>query len=159
MRYCEEYADKFIFGGNKVSELLHMMANYYLLENLNRFNGTYIISDTEAWCKDKMPENDYSRAYLSEEKTDRIKRYMEEIRVSLTKLDKNTPYIDEIICNCDMVIIMADFIIAKMRGSDSGLKHRIDELKVRFEKLWKVRSKSVGCDIFMSKLDEMAEKL
>lgn len=159
VRYCEEYADKFIFGGNKVSELLHMMANYYLLENLNRFNGTYIISDTEAWCKDKMPENDYSRAYLSEEKADRIKRYMEEIRTSLTKLDKNTPYIDEIICNCDMVIIMADFIIARICGHDNGLKLRISELKERFEKLWKVRSKSVGCGIFMSKLDEMAGKL
>lgn len=156
---CEKYADTFIFGGRKTASLLHRMGNYYLLENLNRFNGTYIWADANAWSKDKMPEG-WEKAFLDSSTALRIKEYMEDIKYSLNSLDDETPYIDEIRCNCDMVILFAEFIAVRGQGNSSDkLREELNELKMRFTRLWKVRSRDVGHEIFGEMIDKMIEKL
>ncbi len=160
IRHIEAYADTFIFQGQPVSNILHRMANYYLLENQNRFNGTYIWADSNAWISEKPITSEWLQPFLTVKSAANISRYMQELKEELQDLKDDTPYRSEIICNCDMVILMAEFIKASLNKTekkiqDTELKAGFSELKERFIELWKVRSKKAGYEIFAKRLEDI----
>lgn len=163
IRYVEEYLDKFVFEGRTVSKILHKMANYYLFETQNRFNETFINSDKNAYLNDKIIQSGYTRPRLTEKETVNIENYMRDLKDELLSLDNDTPYIDDIILNCDMVILTAGFIRESILNDggkicNNELKVNFMELKERFKSLWLASSKKTGCEIFMENLDKIISK-
>ncbi len=164
VKYIEEYLDKFIFKKEGVAKILHRMANYYLLENQNRFNETYIKSDTSAYIKETVPTTGWLKPILSKKETVNIENYMLDLKEELTALGTDTPYFDDIILNCDMVILFARFIRANVlktgdKISDSKLKADFIELRKRFTEQWTVYSKASGVEIFCKRLDDILSKI
>lgn len=163
IQYVEEYLDKFVFEGRTVSKILHKMANYYLFETQNRFNETFINSDKNAYLSDKIIQSGYTRPRLTEKEAINIENYMRDLKDELLSLDNDTPYIDDIILNCDMVILTAGFIRESILNDggkicNNELKVSFMELKERFERLWLASSKKTGCEIFMKNLDKIISK-
>ncbi len=160
LKRCEEYADKFIFGQKGVGRILHKMANYYLLENQNRFNGTYVWADSEAWCKDEIPDNEWLKPCLDIPTIRSIIRYMSDIKAEIAALPENTPYIDEISCNCDEVILFARFIESSLQKTgktfkNDALKSDLETFKKEFVRLWNTKNHKTGSEIFIARIDGM----
>lgn len=155
IKLCEEYADKFIFNEKNVSRILHKMANYYLVENHNIWNATNIWVDVEKLISGKNAELDIVTARQVED-------YMLNIKKELSELRRDTPYLEEIECNCNMVILFARFIYnmvstdGKPLKNDS-LKNELIELKEEFLRLWQIKNRVSGSEIFAEKLDEMID--
>lgn len=85
-----------------------------------------------------------------------IADYMKNIRKELKNLKKDTPYLEEIICNCDMVIMTAKFVERKLTGKkDRKLKKEISKLKAEFLRLWEKENRIKGSEIFADTLDKM----
>lgn len=151
--FCIDYADKLLFNGSKVGRILRKAANYYLLENNSIWNVTNIWMDTGNIINGKAVKLDAVTCR-------QIVDYMNSIKEELYGVDKNTPYYDEIICNCDMVILSARFIAASVGNEkDSGLKEELEELKIRFVELWKRENREVGFRTYMGRVDKMIECL
>ncbi len=161
--HIEEFLDKFIFGGKPVSELLHAMANYYTLEKINRMNETYIKSDTFAYLADKPITSGWLRPLLSERECNNIDRYMTGLKCELEELGDDTPYLNDIVINCDIVILLSRFIKANVLKDgdlicDDELKNDFIALKERFIKQWDIVSKSTGKEVFCTTLDRIIKK-
>lgn len=152
IKWCEAYVDEFIFGRKGIGKLLHKMANYYLLENNNYFNETILwrnfpnVSTSEDFRHD-MPE------------LKMIMTYMKDIYDMLCKYDCETPYIEEIKCNCEMVILFAQYVHDYYLKDDEKivnpeLKNNLINLKENFVKLWRVKNRDAGYEIFCESIDK-----
>lgn len=151
LKYCIEYADEFLFEGNNVGALLREAANYYVLENNSLWNSTNIWGDSICILQGKD-------TWLDEFTCNQVRKYMQNIKEELLKLDKTTPYIDEIICNCDMVILFARFVAHKVCGvEDLQLKCELKALKEEFLRLWKKENREVGSEIFAGRIEKMID--
>ncbi len=164
VKYIEEYIDRFVFRKKGVASILHRMANYYLLEDQNRFNETYINSDTAAYVAKETPTTGWSRPILTETEATNIEEYMTNLKCELSALDEDTPFIEDIKLNCDMVILFARFIRANVLKNknniyDIKLKTDFIELKERFVKQWNIYSKASGVEIFCRRLDNIISKI
>lgn len=149
IRYCLEYADEFLFDGNKVGAILRKMANFYILENNSIWDSTFLFGDSDNIING-------GNVTLDAVNCRQIAGYMLNIKEELLGLDKTTPYLDEMICNCDMVILFARFLGCKIEGKeDSDLKSELAELKSEFLRLWEKENRIVGSEIFAERIQKM----
>ncbi len=151
---CEEYADKFIFGQDGVSGLIHLMQNYYLLENHLKWSGTYI----GAYPVDVAEGRD---SYLNKVNLQIIINYMEQIRVEL-KNYSNAKYADDIILNCDAIILIAKFIYEEKtnngRVKNDFLKMSFVNFRAKFLEQWCIGNQKSGSEIFCGMIDTIIDK-
>jgi len=151
--YCIDYADKFLFGGNKVGGILRKMANFYVLENNSIWDSTYLWRDSEQLLEG-------FDVVMDAETCRQIASHMTNVKNEFLKLSKETPYFDEIVCNCDMVILFARFIACKVSGEhDMNLKAELKNLKNEFLRLWEKENRIVGSEIFADRLERMIESI
>ncbi len=159
IKYIEEYVDKFIFGQKGVGSILHRMANYYLLENQNRFNETYIKADTKAYSSGNPAKSGWLKPMLTQKDTIKIENYMYDLKCELNEFNESIPYIEDIKLNCDMVILFARFIRGNLKKDsekicDSKLKQDLLELRRKFKELWFLNNKKTGYEIFEERLNQ-----
>ncbi len=163
IKACEEYVDDVIFKAKGLGRILHKMANYYVLENQERMNGTYIWAEADMYCNKINYDNEYCTPYLEESDVVSIIGYMEDLNQQLSKYDDNVKYIKDIRCNCDMVILFADFIKKSIAAkgeniTDDNLKQGFEDLKKNFREQWCVDNREAGVDIFIEKIDKILKK-
>lgn len=149
--YCIDYANKFLFDDNKVGGILRKMANFYVLENNSIWDSTYL------WCDADIVLN--GRTAVMDAPTCRqIASHMENVKNEFLELSRETPYFDEILCNCNMVILFARFIAHKVSGeNDASLKDELNILKNEFLRLWEKENRIVGSEIFAGRVEKMIE--
>lgn len=156
IRHCEAYADEFLFGAKGIGRLLHKMANYYLVENHNKWSGTYTLSEACALAAGKESYLDLSTASM-------IEQYMLAIKKELVQYAETVPYLDDIKCNCDMVILFARFIQYKRNGENnelnSALREEMIEVKERFLTLWCRNNRTAGSELFVGVLERLIGSL
>ena len=153
LKYVIDYADEFLFDGNKVGAILRKLCNYYILENCSIWDSTVLLDDLSRILNGK-------ETFIEPVSCLQIVDYMQNIKKELIALNKKTPYIEEIICNCHMVILTAKFIECCLNErKDTELKEEILKLKEEFLRLWKKENRVAGSEIFAGKLDKMAEML
>lgn len=163
VKYCEDYADRFIFKAKGISKILHRLANYYVLENQERFNGTYLWRESDIYCKKVKTDDEILVLCMEPENMSDIINYALNLKKQLYTYDLNTPYIREIICNCNMVILFAEFVKASIEAgenkiSNNKLKTDLIKMKDDFKELWCIKNRPVGYDIFISRLNQMINK-
>lgn len=162
VRACERYADRVIFKADGLGRIAHKMANYYTMENQERMNGTYIWSEARMYCREINYSNEYNTPYLEESDADAVITYMSGLRSQLDKYDDSVRFVKEMRCNCDMVILFAEFIKKSIvkngaRIKDDELKNKLSELIESFKALWNIDARSVGCEIFSERVEKMIE--
>ena len=83
---------------------------------------------------------------------------MENVKNEFLELSRETPYFDEILCNCNMVILFARFIAHKVSGeNDERLKDELKILKNELLRLWEIENRIVGSEIFAGRVEKMIE--
>ena len=148
---CIAYADKFLFNDNKVGGILRKMANFYVLENNSIWDSTYLWTDSENALKGRNPVMDAPTCR-------QIASHMTNVKNEFLELDRETPYFDEIVCNCNMVILFARFLAYNISGvADLELKDELMALKKEFLRLWEKENRIVGSEIFAGRIDKMIE--
>lgn len=160
---CESYADRFIFKAKGLGRIVHKMANYYLLENQDRMNGTYTLAEANMYCKEIDTGNEYNTPYLEVSDTDAIIRYMTDLKEQLKEYGEDIKYINDIRCNCDMVILFAKFIKKSIisnggKVKDENLKESLSILKQKFKKQWVADNRESGVEIFTETIDKLLSK-
>lgn len=153
LKYVIDYADEFLFEGNKVGAVLRKLANYYVLENCSIWDATVLFDDLGRIING-------NETFIEPVSCLQIADYMQNIKEELLMLKSDTPYREEIICNCDMVILISKFIECQLGGrKDARLKDEILKLKADFLRIWEKENRACGSEIFAGRLDEMAEML
>ena len=151
LKYVADYADEFLFDGNKVSSILRKMGNFYVLENNSLWDRTVTWDDSFRILNGEEP-------FMDAETSRQIASHMSNVKAEFLKLSKDTPYFDEIVCNCDMVILFARFIAYMVsKEADVTLKDELNLLKNEFLRLWEKENRIVGSEIFVGKLEKMME--
>ena len=154
VRDMEDYADRFIFKGKKLSRSLHRMANYYHIENNEEYNGTCLWADINRILYKQFGEE----IRINLEDYEMVEKYMQNIMEKLNSLDRDTPYIEEAKCNCNMVIEFVRFLESLLKNEkDTELIKDILALKEEFSRLWDKKNHAVGKDIFIKKLDDIVK--
>ena len=85
---------------------------------------------------------------------------MSDIKAEIAALPENTPYIDEISCNCDEVILFARFIESSLQKTgktfkNDALKSDLETFKKEFVRLWNTKNHKTGSEIFIARIDGM----
>ncbi|MBR2339534.1 MAG: family 20 glycosylhydrolase [Clostridia bacterium] len=144
---CEEYLDRAVFGVKGLARLTHLMQNYYLLESRLSWAGPHYECEANQAMNNVPSRLDPLTMRL-------IEGYMREIKAELLKYPKDTPHIDDIILNCDMVIAIHQFSQAR-RANDTEALAKIREfmrdIEARFLILWRKNSFDRGFEIFLEK--------
>ncbi len=154
IKWCEEYADKFIFGAEGMGRALHMAGNYYLVENRNIFSMTKLRSDILEIIKGGDVRVDVTSLGM-------VIDYMNSVRTILAGMPGNTRHLDDIILNCDMVIGLSRALIAFSGRKEDRQKaiDEINELKERYIRCWCVANRQRGSQIFADTMAKLALKL
>ena len=123
------------------------MQNYYLLESRLSWAGPHYECEANQAMNNVPSRLDPLTMRL-------IEGYMREIKAELLKYPKDTPHIDDIILNCDMVIAIHQFSQAR-RANDTEALAKIREfmrdIEARFLILWRKNSFDRGFEIFLEK--------
>ena len=157
MVHIQQYLDKFVFDENPVSLILQQMGNYYLLENMTRWSGTGIWIETDYILKGKEYYSNYESAEM-------VMWYMEKLKDKLEELPKNTPFLEDIILNCNMVIVFSRFMMAFIKKTgekieNPQLKSDLVKLKKDFIENWNKENKEYGSHLLTRKIDKMIDAI
>lgn len=165
---AKEYLDRFLFQG-EFADLLEEAGNYELLSHHRAFNGTdayygYLenLEDSKVWGSDLVT------TCFTEENSQKMIRFMEQViqRTSEAKLAcKDGQQIkEEIILGARITALFYGISILRLaheKGSMDPLSREmaarlvkeLDEISTEFVRLWKVRNRPVGYDIFLKTLN------
>ncbi len=144
---CEEYLDRAVFGVKGLARLTHLMQNYYLLENRLSWSGPHLGFEVEQAISGMPSHLDPLTIRL-------VEAYMKEIKTELLKYPKDTPHIEDIILNCDMVIAFEQFLLAKRAGDKKALSELsvfMEDIEQRFLSLWRKNNFDRGWEIFLNR--------
>lgn len=162
MRACERYADRFIFKADGMAKIAHKMANYYIMENGERANGTKLWSEETEYSKGVDCSKEYAGMCLERDDAETVIEYMTGLKKQLTGYGDDVRFVKEMRCSCDIVILFAEFVKqsigkggAKIKAD--ALKSGLEELKDNFDRLWKIDARPVGNDIFKARIDKLLE--
>ncbi len=145
---CIKFTDKYIYnstGEASLCDIVYRMGNYYLLEDLLQFNRT------ELWYLLRSEENitpDNKKAFS------KVKEYMLGLKEELKKVNADENAINEIKCNCDMVILFSGIL----SGEEGDYNSAAEKLGLEYETLWDIKNKSVGKEIFVKFLNDTIKK-
>ena len=146
IRRCEQYADDFIFEGAHVSYLLHMMGNYYLLENDINWCGTNIFFDIRRMINGE-------KVKIRPLCINAIINYMNIIKRELDTLKDDIKYIDEIKFVCDLVILLGKILLAYQTCQKMNFKNELEKIRNRGENLYKGFIRGSLTDNFIKYID------
>ncbi len=155
VQYCEDYVDHFVFGVKGLGKILHRAENYYLVENKNIWCGTNLNGNVGRLSRGEEPTMDADTAQM-------LCQYMQSVRKQLGRLDKDNVYVQEAICNVDMVVAYAkcvvDFWGELSREEQQQLKRELMDIKERFLKLWRAKNKDRGLELSIKTFDGLIRR-
>ena len=161
IRGAWEYADSYWFDGQKVSEAMSLMGNYYLLEKERVHNGTlsnfnfYRSLDTS-----KESLQDYEDIFSN----DNIRRYMGHYSAYISSLPIDSTLKREINVNINMIILACEFGNIRLEQSITDNKKEyllklVADVKKEYVELWNIDNFEKGVEIIAEKFDDKIREL
>lgn len=131
----KDYLDKFVYKstGASIADVVYRMGNFYILEEL-MFNGTQINQS----LMDRHEINDIRKTEMR-----RILKYMREMREeidTLSSVEENV--MDEIKCNCDIVVMLASVLLGEYDEAEC------EKIFAEYQRLWKLKNHEAGAELF-----------
>lgn len=131
----KDYLDKFVYKamGSSIADVVYRMGNFYILEEL-MFNGTQINQSL-------MNRHEINEIRKTEMR--RIRKYMKEMREEIDTLSSAEDNVmDEIKCNCDIVVMLASVLLGEYD------KDECEKIFAEYQRLWKLKNHEVGAELF-----------
>lgn len=138
LKQCDAYLDRFVYHSTKesVARIVHRMGNYYLLENDLKFNGTHL---NQALRSPDKVQDSFRKCCPD------IVAYMERIQKELDEVRADELVLREVRLSCRLVLAVAYAFAEK---ADRKHKEEVEQIRTEFEKLWKIRNREPGMEIF-----------
>ncbi|MBR5515633.1 MAG: family 20 glycosylhydrolase [Clostridia bacterium] len=130
-----DYLDKFVYrkkSKKSVADIVYRMGNFYILEEL-MFNGTQINQSL-------MRRHEVNEVRRTE--MERILKYMTDMRAELDEVDAKENVMDELKCNCEIVIVLAKVLLGKYD------KDECEKLFSEYHRLWILKNHEAGAELF-----------
>ena len=120
------------------------MGNYYLLEDMYKYNSTEICHYS---LKPQLLDAPKRKAFS------RVREYMLSLKEELKFVKADEISIKEIENNCDAVILIAGVLSGVKRDYRTDAKKLIEE----YQKLWKIKSRLPGMERFEKRINKILE--
>lgn len=128
VRNAQDYIDKYVFGGAKVSRDICRLANTYLLEPEYVVCGTILKQMIWYPLNDKVKKDFYDVRELYEEfHIDNIIEYVQKLIKRISAVDFPEIYKREILADANMIILAAEYM--RIRITDKVTKEKAEEMK------------------------------
>ncbi len=159
VRMAEAYVDNEIFGA-PVSELLHRLQRYYLLEPEIVHDSTISFTALMRPIDQNIVMGSFDLQNLKDTfYFDNIIDYVEKILPDVEKLDVDDYIKDQIKCNAKTIIFAEE--LYKLRIDKNPLPEKIDSLveladyiTETFDRLWEVENFTNGKEIFINEINK-----
>ncbi len=128
VRNAQDYVDKYIFGGAKVSRDICRLANTYLLEPEYVACGTILRQMIEKPLSEKVKKEFYDVTEIYEEfHIDNIIEYVTKLIKRISAVDFPEVYKREILADAHAIILAAEYM--RIRITDKVTREKAEELK------------------------------
>lgn len=158
LKLSQDVLDDIVFGGEKVSELLFRMSNYYLLEPMRIPVGTMLggnfwrpLSETKLYNLFDLKDIDTGFYY------DNVISYVSRTIGEIEKLAVDGELKLEILLNSKMVLLSAN--LCRLRGKRTADPEKVSELCAiidwiipRYRELWCKQNFEKGAEVFIGQL-------
>lgn len=156
-----DFADEYFFEGNKISETLSLMGNYYLLEHERVHNNTLTnMSLTRTLDTLKVPPTQYEDKIANK----MIANYIDEHLKTVENMQIPFDWKRQIVLNARMVLLAIEFGNVRLAGGVTEAKkeeliQKIVAIKDEYVSVWNEVNHQRGSEIITRKLEEKIEEL
>ncbi len=162
---AQDYIDKTVFGGAKVSPILYRMQQYYLYEPERLHGSTMCCLIFRKPLKEKVYPFFFDLDKCGDDfYFDNVMEYMQKNIDDLEKIDMDERWKREIRVNANMVIMASDLLKVRLHQKVTpehceDLCEYIDEIAAEHKELWLYRNYEKGMEDFLGQLEDKKQQL